>query len=127
MPLLIEGDASVVSAVKDYIRFLGRLSEVDHVESIDTVNKGAIAPVAIVRDFKLMLKVEIDVAAERERLSKEVARLQGEIGKCNGKLGNKAFVERAPAAVVEQERKRLTDFTALLEKVQAQLAKLPAA
>ncbi len=127
VPLLIEGDASVVSAVKDYIRFLGRLSEVDHVESIDTVNKGAIAPVAIVRDFKLMLKVEIDVAAERERLSKEVARLQGEIGKCNGKLGNKAFVERAPAAVVEQERKRLTDFTALLEKVQAQLAKLPAA
>ena len=127
VPLLIEGDASVVAAVKDYIRFLGRLSEVDHVESIDTVNEGSIAPVAIVRDFKLMLKVEIDVAAERERLSKEVARLQGEIGKCNGKLGNKSFVERAPAAVVEQERKRLADFTALLEKVQAQLAKLPAA
>ena len=127
VPLLIEGDAAVVAAVKDYIKFLGRLSEVDHVESIDTVNQGAIAPVAIVRDFKLMLKVEIDVAAERERLGKEVARLKGEIAKCNGKLGNAKFVERAPEAVVAQERERLANFSALLEKVSAQLEKLPKA
>ncbi len=127
VPLMIEGDAQTVAVVKDYIAFLARLSEVDHVESIDAVNEGAVAPVAIVGNFKLMLKVEIDVAAERERLSKEIKRLEGELAKCNGKLGNKSFVERAPAAVVEQEKKRLADFTDTLEKVRKQFEKLPKA
>ncbi|MDO4937752.1 MAG: class I tRNA ligase family protein, partial [Sutterellaceae bacterium] len=127
VPLVIEGDAATVETVKAYIAFLARLSEVSHVESIDAVNEGAIAPVAIVGDFKLMLKIEIDVAAERERLTKEVKRLEGEIAKCNGKLNNKSFVERAPAAVVEQEKVRLADFTDTLTKVSAQLAKLPKA
>lgn len=127
VPLLIEGNAQTVQAVKDYIAFLARLSSVDHVESLDAVNTDGVAPVAIVGDFKLMLKVEIDVAAERERLNKEIARLQGEIAKCNNKLGNKNFVDRAPAAIVEQEKTRLADFTDTLEKVRAQLMKLPAA
>ena len=127
VPLMIEGDAATVETVKAYIAFLARLSEVTHVDSIDAVNEGAIAPVAIVGDFKLMLKIEIDVAAERERLTKEVKRLEGEIAKCNGKLNNKSFVERAPAAVVEQEKVRLADFTDTLTKVRAQLEKLPKA
>ena len=76
-------------------------------------------------DFKLMLKVEIDVKAERERLEKEAARLMGEVKKCEGKLSNERFVSKAPAAVVDVERKRLADFTALLAKVTEQLAKLP--
>jgi valyl-tRNA synthetase len=74
-----------------------------------------------------MLKVEIDVAAERERLSKEIARLQGEIAKASGKLANESFVARAPAAVVEQEKERVANFSATLAKMQEQLAKLPAA
>ena len=89
--------------------------------------EGSIAPVAIVEDFKLMLVVKIDIEAERERLSKEVARLQGEITKANGKLSNEKFVARAPEAVVNQERERLANFTKLLEKVTEQLAKLPQA
>lgn len=127
VPLLVEGDEQTIAAVGPYIAFLGRLSGVEHVASIDKANEGAIAPVAIVRDFKLMLKVEIDVAAERERLTKEIERVDGEIAKCNAKLGNERFVQRAPAAVVEQERTRLANFTDLAAKLREQLAKLPKA
>jgi valyl-tRNA synthetase len=82
------------------------------------------APVAVQGQARLALKVEIDVAAERERLAKEIARLQGEIAKAEGKLGNESFVARAPAAVVEQERARLADFTATLAKLQQQHQRL---
>ena len=82
------------------------------------------AAVAIVGNFNLMLKVEIDIAAERERLDKEIARLTNEITKAQAKLTNESFVARAPAAVVEQERKRLEDFSATLAQLQIQRSKL---
>lgn len=68
--------------------------------------------------------MEIDVAAEKARLAKEAARLQGEIAKAQGKLANEGFVARAPAAVIEQEKQRVAEFGATLQKVQDQLARL---
>lgn len=82
------------------------------------------APVQVVGASRLMLHVEIDVAAERVRLDKEIARLEGEIAKANGKLSNASFVERAPAAVVEQEKARLAQFGETLQKVREQRGKL---
>ena len=82
------------------------------------------APVAMVGDARICLHMEIDLAAEKLRLGKEADRLAGEITKAQGKLGNEAFVAKAPPAVIEQERKRVAEFAATLAKVNDQLARL---
>jgi len=120
VPLIATGDAEQLIAYAPHLKALAKLSNVEIVVDLPEAD----APVALAGDFKLMLKIEIDVAAEKERLGKEVERLQGEINKAHAKLGNASFVERAPAAVVAQEKDRLLSFTATLEKLKGQLARL---
>jgi len=118
---LIEGDVSSVGAevLTPYLIALARLSEV---KFVDVLPKSP-APVAVVHPLRIMLNVKIDVAAERARLQKEISRVEGEIAKSNAKLSNPNFVERAPAAVVAQERERLATFIATLEQLKDQLGK----
>ena len=82
------------------------------------------APVAVVGEARICLHMEVDIEAEKARLGKEVARLEGEIAKTQVKLSNEVFVSRAPPAIIEQEKKRMSDFTATLGKVKDQLARL---
>ncbi|WAL81293.1 valine--tRNA ligase [Pandoraea sp. XJJ-1] len=127
VPLLVAGDVDFLTSIAPYLQTLAKLSEVQVLADEATLDaQAAGAPLAVVGANKLALKVEVDVAAERERLGKEVKRLEGEIAKCRGKLSNESFVARAPANVVELEKQRLVDFEAVLGKLQAQLARLPA-
>ncbi len=127
VPLLVHGDAGQWQSFAPYAQALARLSEVRIMAdeaTLDAQSQGA--PIAIVGGDKLALLVEIDAAAERERLGKEIARLDAEIAKCAAKLGNEAFVAKAPGAVVEQEQKRLSQYRDTIAKLSAQLARLPA-
>jgi valyl-tRNA synthetase len=127
VPLLVAGDVDFLKSIAPYLQTLAKLSDVQVLADEAALDaQAAGAPLAVVGANKLALKVEIDVAAERERLGKEVKRLEGEIAKCHGKLSNESFVARAPANVVELEKQRLVDFEAVLGKLQAQLARLPA-
>ncbi len=78
------------------------------------------APVAVVAAYRLLLLVH--VAVECERLGKEVMRQEAEIAKAHSRLATPSVVQRAPAAIVAQERERLAQFAATLTKVQEQVA-----
>jgi valyl-tRNA synthetase len=66
----------------------------------------------------------IDLDAERARLTKEIKRIEGEIAKCNGKLASETFVANAPAAVVAQERQRLSEWSLQLAALREQHQRL---
>ncbi|MEJ6024321.1 valine--tRNA ligase [Ramlibacter sp. PS4R-6] len=118
-------DASFIREAAPVLQALSRLSEVKLFDdAVSWAAAAKAAPVAVVGSTRLCLYMEIDLAAEKARLAKEAERLKGELAKANGKLANEAFVAKAPPAVIEQERKRIADFTATLDKVQEQLKRL---
>ena len=99
------------------------------VESIEWLAEGATAPanaLAVVGTLKVMVPLAglIDLAAEKERLRKEVDRLTGEVQRINNKLANVKFVANAPADVVAKERAKVADATGKLQTLEAQLRSL---
>ena len=128
LPLYVLGDSEFMKAAGPVLQALAKLNEVKVFDSeADWTKAAAAAPVAVVGEARLCLFMEVDVAAEKIRLGKEVTRLESEIGKANGKLSNEAFVAKAPPAVIDQERKRVADFEANLSKMKAQLLQLEVA
>ncbi|MEO6518368.1 MAG: class I tRNA ligase family protein, partial [Pseudoxanthomonas sp.] len=110
-------------------RYASQLAFLLRLEAIEWLQSGEQAPasaVAIVGELKLLVPLEglVDLDAERTRLDKEIKRVEIEIGKCNGKLASETFVQNAPPAVVEQERKRLLDWNHQLQGLREQRAKL---
>ena len=128
VPLLVldtGADSDFLAQSAPLLKALAKVSEVQvFTEEAAFVQATVHAPVVISGATRLALHVEIDVAAESERLSKEIARLDGEIVKAQAKLGNESFVARAPAAVVAQEQQRVAEFKATRDRLQSQLQAL---
>jgi valyl-tRNA synthetase len=107
LPLIAQGDADELAQCAPFLKAMAKL---EAVEIVSALPAGSIAPVQIVGSTRLMLKVEIDVAAETARLDKEISRVRTELDKAAAKLANESFVARAPATVVAQERERVASF-----------------
>ncbi|MDH3209181.1 MAG: valine--tRNA ligase [Burkholderiaceae bacterium] len=125
VPLFVLGDAEFFEPAAPLLKALAKLSELTLFTDEVAYNTAThSSPVAVHGGARLSLHIEIDVNAERERLAKEIARLQGEVAKASAKLANERFVARAPAAVVAQETQRMAEFSASLARLQDQSARL---
>ena len=125
VPLLVQGEADFVAQAAPLVQALARISEIRHLDDDATfAAASSTAPVGVLGNLRFALHVEVDLAAERERLGKEIARLRGEIAKAQSKLANEGFVARAPATVVEQERERLAGFSQALDRLSSQFEQL---
>ena len=118
-PLFVEG--SVPEALLKYLPALTRLTEA---KTVDRLPESEDAPVAVCNGARLMLKIEIDKAAETARLSKEAEKLQKALDKLNAKLSKPGYTEKAPAHLVEKDKADLAELEDKMAKVQNQLAKL---
>jgi len=125
--LLLDGgtatDRQRVARHADSIGFLARTASQ---QWLAAGGEPPAASAAVVGELTLLVPLAglVDLDAERTRLAKEIKRVEGEIGKCRGKLGNDSFVANAPPAVVEQERQRLADFTTELNGLRQQSERL---
>ncbi len=125
LPLFAVGDSEFLRGAAPVLQALAKLSEVKVFDDEAAWAAAAqAAPVAVVGEARVCLHMEIDVDAERARLSKEITRIEGEVTKAHAKLGNEAFVAKAPPAVIEQEKKRLSDFGITLERLREQRTRL---
>ena len=119
-PLFVEGGSDLTDCLK-YLPALTRLTEA---KLVDALPEAEDAPVAVCNGARLMLKVEIDKAAETARLTKEAEKLQKALDKLNAKLAKPGYTDKAPAHLVEKDKADLAELTDKMGKVEGQLAKL---
>jgi valyl-tRNA synthetase len=124
--LLADGDASDRARAAKFAAQISFLARVDVPQWIDAGADEPAAAAAVVGSLRVLIPLAglIDLSAEKTRLAKEIARIEGEIKKCEGKLGNANFVANAPAAVVEQERQRIADWSVQVSALREQAQKL---
>ncbi len=105
------------------IRSLAKLSSINW---IDEKEKAGPATMGLMGSLELLIPMSglIDTESERQRLEKEIKKIDKEIERAQAKLANDAFIKHAPEDVVTQERNRLSDFTAQRLKLQEQWGQL---
>lgn len=119
-PLFVEGGKNLEALLK-YVPMMARLTEA---KLVDKLPESEDAPVAVCQNARLMLKVEIDKAAETARLNKEAEKLQKALDKLNAKLGKPGYTDKAPAHLVEKDRTELAELQEKMTKLLLQLEKL---
>jgi len=127
IPLIyVNGNAKDRLRTEKFSAQIGFLARTESQRWLGTGEIEPAAAAAIVGELKLLIPLAglIDLGAEKLRLEKELKRIEGEIAKCEAKLGKESFVASAPPAIVEQEKQRLADFTALVAALRDQLERL---
>ncbi|HEZ2981656.1 TPA: valine--tRNA ligase [Neisseria meningitidis] len=119
-PLFVES----ADDLADYLKYLPMMTRLTEAQQVAALPESEDAPVAVCNGARLMLKVEIDKAAETARLSKEAEKLQKTLDKLNAKLSKPGYTEKAPAHLVEKDKADLAELEDKMAKVQTQLAKL---
>jgi valyl-tRNA synthetase len=121
--LVVKGAVEWLSDQQQVLALLSGAGEIV-LDSAYDAPKGTPVSLTPVGEIYLPLEGLIDVEAEKIRLSKEIARIEQEVIKCETKLGNESFVARAPAEVVEQERARIVEWQGKLVQLREMLAGL---
>ena len=119
VPLLVESNTDL-GEILPYLPLVARLSEARQVTHLPESDD---APVAVCQGARLMLKVEVDKAAETARLQKEAEKLQKNIDKIEAKLAKPGYTDKAPAHLVEKDRTELAQLQDRMSKIVLQLQK----
>ena len=129
LTILVENkdNISLIEEIKDQFQNLASASEVEvlYKEDVESTDDEGLVRL-VFNEFSVLMSLDelVDYEKERQRLKDEIKRLEGEIKRASGKLSNKGFVEKAPEAVVNQEREKLNDYEDLLEKTKASLEEI---
>ena len=126
-PIQVHASNRIAALVDANADLLARLARVSSVELLGDAPQGSNARSTTQFDVAVVYERQIDVAAERERLTKELARLDKGILAAEKQLGSENFLAKAPAHIVEGLKKQAAETRALQEKTKAALAALPAA
>ncbi|MDR3158722.1 MAG: valine--tRNA ligase [Zoogloeaceae bacterium] len=124
VPLVVAGQKEEIGKIQAFAPLLCALAKLSDIRYAEDIPADTLAPTAIVGETRLMLIVEIDLAAESARLQKEIEKQEKQAAQAKAKLENANFLARAPEAVINQEKERLAQSAAILEKLKAQQEKL---
>ena len=119
-PLFVESADNLA----DYLKYLPMMARLTEATQVATLPESDDAPVAVMNGARLMLKVEVDKAAETARLNKEAEKLQKALDKLNAKLSKPGYTDKAPAHLVEKDKAELAELEEKMAKVKVGLAKL---
>ena len=119
-PLFVESADNLA----DYLKYLPMMARLTEATQVATLPENDDAPVAVMNGARLMLKVEVDKAAETARLNKEAEKLQKALDKLNAKLSKPGYTDKAPAHLVEKDKAELAELKEKMAKVKVGLAKL---
>ncbi len=121
---LVTEQKRLIGANRNAIKRLAGVSEIDFVASGGAAGEKTVSQVLEVGQMFVPLGELVDLEAERERLGKELERVEGEIARAGGKLANNNFIAKAPKKVVDDERMKLDKYIDMKKKLEKQLSEL---